>query len=163
MKLAIGLVALTMLYSSAVLADDLTKIRCTFRAEGFKGGKSNVVSCSMSPQETFSSNGHRQDPADMCDQKSNAYQENFESYVADLAAHKVEYDGVLKISDFAKPRYIQSLMTDGKTKEQASAEAEKGASRHWSYDIDGVDHGTRLIYWEWAGRRINPLSKCRRT
>jgi hypothetical protein len=148
--------AACLISASSVLAQDISKITCSFRAEGFEGGKSNVASCAMTPQEVFSSNRRQQSAAEMCDQKSNAFQENYENYVVDLVAKTIIYDGVLIVSDFAKADYIQHGISKGDSREKATADANKKQVHQWSYDIDNVGVGVRQIYFKLTGGVYNP-------
>lgn len=92
----------------------------------------------------------------MCDQKSNTFQENFENFVVDLKARTINYDGVLMISDFAKADYIQSGMSEGDSREKATAEANKKTVRAWSNRIDNIDVGSRQVYFKMTGGMYNP-------
>lgn len=148
--------AICLLSASSVLAQDISKITCSFRAEGFEGGKSNLASCAMTPQEVFSTNGRQQSASEMCDQKSNAFQENYDNYVVDLPGRSVSYDGVLVVSDFAKADYIKHGMSKGDSREKATAAANDKPLRAMSYPIDNVDMGVRQIYFKLTGGVYNP-------
>ncbi|MDX0648980.1 hypothetical protein GOD71_32220 [Sinorhizobium medicae] len=147
---------LSLLSATAAFSQDVSKITCSFRAEGFEGGKSHVVSCAMNPQEVFSTNRRQQAPGEMCDQKSNAFQENYENYVVDLPNRSINYNGVLIVSDFAKADYIQHRMSEGESREQATVAADKKTVREMAHNIDNVDVGVRQIFFKLTGGVYNP-------
>lgn len=156
MKHLVVAAAMCLLGATSVMSADISKITCSFRAEGFEGGKSNIVSCAMTPNEVFSTNKRQQSAAEMCDQKSNAFQENYENYVVDLAAKTITYDGVLIVSDFAKADYIQHGISKGDSREKATADANEKTVRPWSHDIDDVGAGVRQIYFKLTGGYYDP-------
>lgn len=149
--------AICILGASAAAAADIKTIRCQFRADGFEGGKSNTVSCAMTPNEVFSTNNRPKSPTEMCDQKSNRFQENYENFIADLPRKTVEYDTASVISDFAKEDYVQYIMKkDGKNHQQALKEAENRPKRHQENPIDSIDIGSREIYFRIGGGMYDP-------
>jgi hypothetical protein len=147
--------AVGVLSASTAMAD-ITKITCSFRYDGFEGGKSNIVSCAMSPEEVLSTNRRPKASTDMCDQKSNAFQENYDNYVVDLAAKSISYTGVLQISDFAKPAMIRDGMENGVSREKATTDANKVTKRNWSHQIDSVNVGIREVYFKMTGGMYDP-------
>lgn len=156
MKHLVITAAMCLLGATSAMSADISKITCSFRAEGFEGGKSNVVSCAMTPNEVFSTNRRQQAAGDMCDQKSNAFQENYENYVVDLRGKLVSYDGVLVVSDFAKADYIKHGMSKGDSREKATEAANDKPVRAMSYAIDNVDMSVRQIYFKLTGGVYNP-------
>ncbi|UFW65807.1 hypothetical protein RlegWSM1455_07230 [Rhizobium laguerreae] len=149
--------AICILGASAAAAADIKTVRCLFRADGFEGGKSNTVSCAMTPNEVFSTNSRPKSPTEMCDQKSNRFQENYENFVADLPRKTIEYDTASVISDFAKEDYVQYIMKkDGKNHQEALKEAENRPKRHQENAIDSIDIGSREIYFRIGGGMYDP-------
>jgi hypothetical protein len=92
----------------------------------------------------------------MCDQKSNAFQENYENYSVDLNAKTVSYLGVLQISDFAKPEWIQAGVAKGPTRDVATEDANKVTKRAWRYDVDNIDISVRQVFFKLSGGYYNP-------
>ncbi|WP_327205766.1 hypothetical protein [Rhizobium beringeri] len=155
MKLTVA--AACLMSASIAFADEIKTIRCQFRAEGFEGGKSNTVSCAMTPNEVFSTNSRPKSASDMCDQKSNRFQDNYENFVANLPLKYVEYDMASVVSDFAKEDYVQYIMKkDGKDRQQATKEAENRPKRHQTNGINSIDIGSRQVYFRIGGGMYNP-------
>lgn len=92
----------------------------------------------------------------MCDQKSNAFQENYENYVVDLPRRSINYNGVLVVSDFAKADYVQHGISKGDTPEKATEAANKKTVREMAYPIDNVDVGVRQIFFKLTGGVYSP-------
>lgn len=148
---------ISFLCASVALAENIKTIRCSFQAEGFEGGKSNKVSCAMTPGDVFSTDSRAQSPSEMCNQESNAFQYNYLNYAVDLTARTVRYDETLVISDFAKPDYIKHIMSKGgKTREQAAAEVDAKIVTALDMKIDSVDLGAREIHYRIGGGRYTP-------
>ncbi|NEJ94347.1 hypothetical protein [Rhizobium ruizarguesonis] len=152
-----AIAAVLVFGASAAFADDISTIRCRFTAEGFEGGKSNNVSCAMTPNEVFSTNTRFKPANEMCDQKSNRFQDNYTNFVVNLPMKFVEYDMASVVSDFAKEDYIQYLM---KNKGQSRAEATKNTDerpvRHTSSEIDFVNKVARKLYFGVGGSIYDP-------
>ncbi len=153
------LAAVFLVGASAALAADISKITCSFRYEGHKGGKSNVVSCSMSPQNVFSTDKTQQPGSEMCDQKSNRHQENFLDYTVDIEAKTITYVGVLQMSDYLKPEWIADGIKKGETRDAATADANQITKRNWTHKIDSIDVGVREVYTKPSGGYYNPAKQ----
>lgn len=156
MKQMTLIIFMMCIFQPALASDKITKITCSFKAEDFEGGKSNSATCAMNPQSVFSTRNYQHPNSEMCDQKSNSFQENYVNFTANLTNRTIIYDRVSKLSDFAKPNYIRQTMADGATREEATRKADEVFSYNIFHEIDNVDISKRTIYLKPSGGLYSP-------